>query len=235
MASGQIEDVVTNHKYDDNAPTWMQIAIGELGQKETDPYSRVKNYFEICKVVPDPRGTPWCRYFVNYCLLKANWSVPLDGMARGLKSWGNEIDKDKAQVGDLVILWRGTHDDGVTGHVGFYIKEDAQYIYLLGGNQGDAVTEAKFDKRKVLYIRRPRSMWKSKTSWAGGGVSTGGIGTLVDGLNAPTVEQAVEAKGLFEQVMQYFPNWKTMLGATILILGLYIIYNRKKDNTEKGV
>lgn len=229
MSSGQIEDVVIGQPYD-CAPKWMQIASKELGQKETDPYSRVHEYFETCGVVPDVRGTPWCRYFVNHCLKKAGWSPPLDGMARGLLSWGDPVTDPK--VGDLIILWRGTHDDGVTGHVGFFVKWDGRYVYLLGGNQGDAVTEAKFDRKKIIGIRRPKSMWSSKTNWASSGVAGGGGAQIVEGIvNAP-VEQVTEAQGLVQQVMQYFPNYKVMFGMAIFAMGMFILYRRYKDNKD---
>jgi len=232
MSSGQLEDVVTNTKYG-ASPAWMVRAAGELGQRETDPYGRVSQYFEKCGATPDPQGTPWCRYFVDYCLRMEGWSTPQGGMARGLIAWGTEIDLSDAQVGDLVILWRGTHDDHVTGHVGFFIKQDAMHIYLLGGNQGDAVTEAKFLKSKVLSVRRPRSLWKSKTSWAGATSTLPGGGILADAIaNAPTVEQAQEAKGILETVWQYFPNWKAMCGVAVIAIGLYIMYNKNNEKKE---
>lgn len=232
MASGHIELVKTSYDYS-SAPSWMKIAVGELGQKETDEYSRVPLYFATCNVKSDPRGTPWCRYFVNYCLKEDGWSVPLDGMARGLLTWGSEVKEP--QLGDLVILWRGTHNDGVTGHVGFFIKWDNEHVYLLGGNQGDAVTEGKYVRSKIISIRRPRAMLKSKTNWVGGGLQIPGWTTIVEGLQMPDVEKATETRGILEQALQYFPNYKLMLGGLIVTLGLYIIYNRNKDNKEKGV
>ena len=229
MSAGQLEDIVTGDKYS-KAPKWMQIAAGELGQKETDPYSRVKNYFESDEVIPDPRGTPWCRYFVNYCLREADWSVPNGGMARGLINWGDEIELQSAKVGDIVILWRGTYDDGVTGHVGFFIKQDAYHVYIIGGNQGDAVTEAKFLKSKVISVRRPRSLWSSKTIRASIGTKLVGVSEVVNGISAPDVTTVSEAKNWFEQLMVYLPNYRITIGCIILALGLYILLNKMREN-----
>jgi uncharacterized protein (TIGR02594 family) len=214
----------------------MQLAVGELGQSENNPYSRVHLYFEKCGLQPDTKNIPWCRYFVNWCLLEAGWSVTKDGMARGLLNWGDPVHGE-IKVGDIVILWRGAKNDGVTGHVGFFVKSEGQYVYLVGGNQGDKVSEAKFLKSKILDIRRPRSMLKSKTNIAGGTVGTIGAAEVAKEVmtSSGTLDKAVETKTLFEQVINYFPNYKLMLGAAILILGLYIIYNRNKDNKEKGV
>lgn len=238
MSAGQLEDIVTGHKYDD-APSWMKLAAGELGQKEADPYSRVHLYFEKCGVAPDPRGTPWCRYFVDYCLRESGWETPSGGMARGLVHWGTDIDLSNAKLGDIVILWRGTHDDGVSGHVGFFIKQDAGHVYLLGGNQGDAVTEAKFLKSRVLFVRRPRSMWKSKISWASASATVPATGMVAEGVQelakSPVVEHANEVKGILEYAMQYFPNYKMMLGLACIGIMLYILYIRRKERATKGV
>jgi uncharacterized protein (TIGR02594 family) len=239
MASGQIENVVPSIIED--APKWLEIARGELGQTEYLSYSkstpnpRVSEYFTKLGLPPDPINTPWCAIFVCWALEVSNYSSPKSASARSFLTWGQER-QGKPNLGDVVVLWRGKSNDGITGHVGFYVREDEQYVYLLGGNQGDAVTEAKFLKSKIIGVRYPRTMWKSKTSWAGGGVSTTGVGSIVDGVTSSVdVGQAQEAKTLFEQVMQYFPNYKIMLGVAITVLGLYIIYNRQKDNREKGV
>lgn len=241
MSSGQIENVSISHELYHKAPVWLETARGELGTTEylsydkTRPNPRVEQYFKPAGATPDPIGTPWCKYFADWCLSQAGYAVPpKSGMARSYLNWGNER-QGEPQLGDIVVLWRGPKDDGVTGHVGFYIRQDKDYVYLLGGNQGDAVTEAKFLRSKILGIRYPRSMWSSKTSWAGGGTATGGVGTLIDGVTSAPVEQVVETKGIFEQALQYFPNYKIMLGVLITCLGLYIIYRRNQDNREKGL
>ena len=241
MASGQIDNVKLDHEHYHQAPPWLETARGELGVTEylsydkTRPNPRVELYFGPAGARPDPIGTPWCKYFADWCLDKAGYAIPpKSGMARSYLTWGNER-QGEPNLGDVVVLWRGTSDDGVAGHVGFFVRQDRDYVYLLGGNQGDAVTEAKFLRSKVLGVRYPRSMWSSKTSWAGGGTALSGGGTIVDGIANAPVEQVVEAKTVFEQAMQFFPNWKIMLGVVITCLGLYIVYRRNEDNKKHGV
>lgn len=234
MSAGQIEDVVLDDKLYEGAPAWLETAAGELGQSETDQYSRVPEYFKACGVNPDPRGTPWCKYFWSYVLGRHDISTPPGGMARSALNWG--VPTKSPKPGDTVVLWRGTHDDGITGHVGFFIKEDNQYVWVLGGNQGDKVTEAKFDKKKVLEYRRFRSIIKSKTVWTGIVTKAAGGGVLADAIMEikPTVEQAAETKGVLEQALQYFPNYKMMLAVLIISLGLYVVYNKNREKNEKG-
>ena len=234
MSAGQIEDVVLDDKLYDGAPAWLETAAGELGQDETNPYSRIPEYFKAANATPDPRGTPWCKYFITWVFRQHNISTPPGGMARSMLGWGSPVSEPRP--GDIVVLWRGTHDDGVTGHVGFFIKEDQQYVWLIGGNQGDKVTEAKFLKSKVLGYRRYRSIAKSKTVWTGIATKAAGAGVVADAIASakPTIEQAVETQGVLEKALQYFPDYKLMLGVLIIGLGLYVVYNKNREKNEKG-
>ena len=54
----------------------------------------------------------------------------------------------------MTVLARG--DDPNAGHVAFYLGATADKLFLLGGNQGDAVTVAAFDKARLLGFRWPR-------------------------------------------------------------------------------
>ncbi len=56
--------------------------------------------------------------------------------------------------GCIVVLQR---DDPASwkGHVGFFLRVDAQHIHLLGGNQLDAVREHFYPVGSVLAYRWP--------------------------------------------------------------------------------
>src|SRR5262249_44572978 len=60
----------------------------------------------------------------------------------------------KPQRGCIVVFWRGD-PNAETGHVAFYDHDDGDHIVVLGGNQGDAVTTARFPKSRVLAYRWP--------------------------------------------------------------------------------
>jgi hypothetical protein len=49
----------------------------------------------------------------------------------------------------------GQHRLPDDGHVGFLIGEDGDHVFLLGGNQGDAVTVAAFAKARIVGVRWP--------------------------------------------------------------------------------
>jgi hypothetical protein len=56
-------------------------------------------------------------------------------------------------MGDIVILWR-ISPKSIYGHVGFYVCERKNTLYLLGGNQSNSVSIAPYPKTQVLGYRK---------------------------------------------------------------------------------
>lgn len=100
--------------------------------------------------------TPWCSTFINWCALKAGVERTYKLNARSWLDIGQEIPTDQAQLGDIVIFKRGTK--AWQGHVAIYIKETPNFIYVLGGNQGNQVNIMKYPKVDLLGVRRMRSV-----------------------------------------------------------------------------
>ena len=64
-------------------------------------------------------------------------------------------------AGDCVaVLWR-EEPASWKGHVGFYLREDDQHVYLLGGNQLEQVREHFYPRECVLSYRWPHQGPKS--------------------------------------------------------------------------
>ena len=103
--------------------------------------------------------TPWCSAFVNYIawLLRLPRSKSL--AARSWLTVGTPVHLSEAQQGDVVVLNRagGPADPTVLnapGHVGLFSSQVGSTVYLLGGNQSDAVSVVGFDATRVLGVRR---------------------------------------------------------------------------------
>ena len=94
--------------------------------------------------------TPWCAAFVGWVLSQANKPNTASLSARSYLTYGKEIKKPV--FGCVVVLWR-EKIDSVYGHVGFFIRETADSVYLLGGNQSNEVNITKFPKSRVLGYR----------------------------------------------------------------------------------
>ena len=110
---------------------------------------------------PKNDETPWCSAFLNYIvwLLALRRSKSL--LARSWLKVGFPMKLADAVIGfDICILKRGDGEQPgpnnytAPGHVGFYAGKDENSVYLLGGNQGNAVSVQKFPIERLLGIRR---------------------------------------------------------------------------------
>ena len=99
--------------------------------------------------------TAWCSAFMNAMAFRARLEHTGKLNARSWLDVGEEIESP--MPGDVVILWRGSPDSW-KGHVGIYINhdEDERHINILGGNQGNKVCIAGYDKGRLLGYRRLR-------------------------------------------------------------------------------
>lgn len=104
---------------------------------------------------------PWCSAFTNFVawLLRLPRSKSL--RARSWLQVGRPIDLDDAVAGyDVVVLMRGADtwtahmDVSRPGHVGFFAGLDGDAVLVLGGNQDDSVSIARFPTARVLGVRR---------------------------------------------------------------------------------
>jgi uncharacterized protein (TIGR02594 family) len=112
----------------------------------------VQKYFKDSgfKWVTDDE-TAWCAAFINWCLAKAGLHTSNSLGARSFLKYG--VSTDAPRLGDLVVFWR-IKPTGPYGHVGFFVAERAEGIYVLGGNQSNQVNITLFPKSQVLGYRR---------------------------------------------------------------------------------
>ena len=131
--------------------SWMSIAEGEKGIKEITGISshtpRILEYHAMTTLKAKQDEVPWCSSFVNWVMNRAGYPITRSAAAKSWMKWGREVP---LQYGCIVILKRtGGH------HVGFYTGETANTVYLLGGNQADAVNVRQYKKDLVLSARMP--------------------------------------------------------------------------------
>jgi uncharacterized protein (TIGR02594 family) len=111
---------------------------------------------------PEHDEVPWCSAFVNYIcwLLRLPRSKSL--MARSWLEVGKAVQLKDAEIGDIVVLKRGTGKQpgpevtDAPGHVGFYagLSDDEHLIEVLGGNQSDSVKVSRYHVDRLLGVRR---------------------------------------------------------------------------------
>jgi uncharacterized protein (TIGR02594 family) len=137
-------------------PAWLAAAWAEFGVREIpgkDDAPEILRYFrEAGDTNAETEATPWCAAFLGSMLKRGGQAGTGSLLARSYLAWGDALDTPR--LGAVAVLSRG--DDPNAGHVGFLLSEAADKLYLLGGNQGDAVTVASFDKARLLGLRWPR-------------------------------------------------------------------------------
>lgn len=97
--------------------------------------------------------TPWCAAFVGACLRLSGYKGSNNLGARSYLNFGAPLEEPRP--GCIVVFWRGSPNDTSKGHVAFFDHLDDNFIYVLGGNQGNMVQVAKYDRERVLSFRQP--------------------------------------------------------------------------------
>lgn len=133
----------------------LQIALAEYDTssfqgKETNP-DVLKYFSETGFSFIHDDETPWCAAFLNWVLQKAGYSFLMKLNARSFLTFGTETKNPT--LGDIVVLWR-ISPTAWQGHVGLFIKETNNLVYILGGNQDGEVSIKAFSKTQLLEYRK---------------------------------------------------------------------------------
>lgn len=138
-----------------DAARWLEEAWREFGQTERDGAAgnpRIVGYFRDAGhpgVASDE--VAWCAAFCGACLERAGITSTRSLLARSYLRWGEPIDEPR--MGAVAVLSRGA--DPSQGHVGFWLGETDDSVVLLGGNQKNSVSVARYPKSRLLGLRWP--------------------------------------------------------------------------------
>ena len=138
---------------------WMEIARSKLGEHEI-PGPEANAFIVEClesttldRQEAESDETAWCSAFANWCMEQAGIKGTDSAWARSWLNWGREPESENEWPGCVCILERGPS----SGHVGFLNNWSTEegWVELLAGNQGDAVSIARFPMSRVLGYRVP--------------------------------------------------------------------------------
>ncbi len=139
-------------------PAWMDHAWANFGVLEARGQANnpkvVAYYADAGQPSVKHDSVPWCAAFVGACLKRAGLKNTGSLMARSYLRWGEPCEE--IAWGDVAVFSRGSNP--AHGHVGFVVGETASDIFLLGGNQADAVSVRRYPRRRLLGVRRPPSL-----------------------------------------------------------------------------
>lgn len=138
-------------------PTWLSVAAAFVGLREiAGPQSSPV----ILRWVRDTGAPswydnddkPWCALFMNRILLACGLAMSGTGFellrAKSFETWGRPLAAPA--LGAVLVF---TRDGG--GHVGLYLGENEHAYRVLGGNQGNSVSETWIAKERLSAIRWP--------------------------------------------------------------------------------
>ncbi|RUP11105.1 TIGR02594 family protein [Hyphomicrobium sp.] len=153
-----------------NQPAWLEAAWAEFGVREIpgkENSAEILRYFrEAGDTSVQSEETPWCAAFAGAMLKRAGCEGTGSLLARSFLDWGLSLDEPR--FGAIAVLARG--DDPAAGHVGFLIGTAGEKLYLLGGNQNDAVSVAPFDAARLLGFRWPNTEAHAEQTAASNGI-----------------------------------------------------------------
>lgn len=136
---------------------WLDIAEKEIGVKRNTHTARIIEYWAKFKMSGiKNESVPWCSAFIGFCLESAGIPTASTDKTRTKDSsqywlhWTGGHKLEKPEYGCIAVM---TRTGG--GHVGFLIGEDGDNWVLLGGNQGSAVSIAKFPKDRFIGFIMP--------------------------------------------------------------------------------
>jgi uncharacterized protein (TIGR02594 family) len=138
--------------------TPIEFARSYLGTRELKGSADNPKIMEMYRTVGhdwvEHDEVAWCAAFVGHCLEKAGFASTRKLNARSYLTWGEKVaGLEQAREGDVVIFTRGSST--TQGHIAFFLKATGSQIEVLGGNQSDGVTVARYARSRLLGIRRP--------------------------------------------------------------------------------
>ena len=137
--------------------TLILFAKSYLGTKEFEGPADNPKIMEMYKSVGhdwvEHDEVAWCAAFVGHCLERSGLRSSRKLNAQSYLTWGEKVAGiEQAREGDIVVLSRGNAT--WQGHVAFFLKAAGNQVDVLGGNQSNAVSVARYSKSRILGIRR---------------------------------------------------------------------------------
>lgn len=138
-----------------NSERIYEHAAKDLGLKETPGAKstpRIKTAIKHAAdwLDGDDSVTPWCGAIRGLWALETGTGAPPEHYrARSWLEWGHAVRLQDAQKGDTVVFKRS---GGY--HVALFDRAAGEKIYVLGGNQSNAVNVQGYAKEDVMGVRR---------------------------------------------------------------------------------
>lgn len=137
-------------------PSWVGEARKHMGKTEVPGPRHSPFVLGLWKLLGRPYTddeTPWCGGFVGYCLRQAMPMIALPKIPERALAWNDWGKVTGPAVGAIAVFGRSGG-----GHVGFAVGQRSDAIYVLGGNQANAVNIMPIAKDRLVGFRWPASL-----------------------------------------------------------------------------
>lgn len=199
-----------------DGPAWYRELLALVGEHEgtaRKPNPVVQKLFVDAGFpqIRNTAATAWCAAAINASLERHGTAGTKSLAARSFEKWGDKLETPR--LGCVVVLWRGSPKSW-EGHVGLFVRRDSTHVYVLGGNQSDTVSVAKFPIGRLLSYRWPRPLAATKTVTGAGVAAAGGLATAA--------VQIVEATKAIEPIQEPLAKVGTSGAAIAAWIGLAV-------------
>jgi len=128
---------------------WGELDVAEIPGEADNP--KIVSWHETTLGGGDVDEVSWCSSFVNAMITRSGLVGTDSKAARSWLRWGTSC---APVMGCVCVLWR-VRIEAWQGHVGFWVAEAGDSVYLLGGNQSNRVRVSRYPKDRVLDYRSP--------------------------------------------------------------------------------
>lgn len=130
----------------------LETGVHERPKGKHNP--RILQYRATTTLRATADEVPWCSSFVNSCMEQAGVKGTKSAAARSWLNWTDGQKLTDPAPGCVVVFSRGSNP--AHGHVALYVRERGNDIIVLGGNQGNEVSEKAYPKGRLLGYRWPK-------------------------------------------------------------------------------
>lgn len=141
-------------------PRWTLRALIELRVSEVPgrgSNDRILDYLKVTTEAGAPRvpsddATPWCAAFMNWCLIKEGLPSSKSHAAKSFSNYG--VSLPSPVPGAILVFNRaGANAPAWQGHTAQFLckdRNDPRFWRVLGANQNDRVSIARWDSRLLI-------------------------------------------------------------------------------------
>lgn len=132
---------------------WMLEAARYMGLHEVKDAKKLDDILNL-----DASEIPWCGAFVGMVIANTLPNALIPNNPLWARNWAKFGVQDAPVTGQPHYGAIAVFSRNSGGHVGFVVGHDKTHVFVLGGNQSNAVTVTKVAKSQLIAYRYPAGL-----------------------------------------------------------------------------